>query len=295
MKLHSMTGFAREDGQHGAYRFGWELKSVNSKGLDVKFRLPSGWEALEAGLRQKLGERLSRGALFAQLQVVRQGSGVAVRINEDVLQALAEAGRGMAARHGLAPPTLDGLMALRGVVDIVEEEETEADRKAAEHAVLDGFLLALEGLVSMRAAEGQALQRVLEGRLQLIADLTHRAETAPGRRPEAIRARLQAQIEALMGSAERFDHDRLHQEALMLATKADIREELDRLDAHVAAARKLLAEGGPVGRKLDFLAQEFNRETNTLCAKSNDVDLTTIGLELKATVEQFREQVQNLE
>jgi uncharacterized protein (TIGR00255 family) len=147
----------------------------------------------------------------------------------------------------------------------------------------------------MRRGEGAALGRVLTGRLDEIAALVERAEQAPGRRPEAIRARLTEQVAALLAQSERFDPDRLHQEAIMIATKADVREELDRLTAHVAQARRLIAEGGPIGRRLDFLAQEFNREANTLCAKANDVELTNIGLELKAAVEQFREQVQNVE
>ena len=178
---------------------------------------------------------------------------------------------------------------------MAEAEESEDERRAAEGAVVAGFAEALKGLEQMRRHEGEALGKILAARLGEIASLTARAEAAPGRKPEAIKARLAEQIATLLEASARFDADRLHQEAVLLANKADIREELDRLTAHVAQARKLLGDGGPIGRKLDFLAQEFNRESNTLCAKANDVELTNIGLELKTVVEQFREQVQNLE
>ena len=181
------------------------------------------------------------------------------------------------------------------MIEITEAEETEDEHRAAEAAVVAGFVQALKGLGLMRRHEGEALGRLLETRLNEITALTARAEAAPGRKAEAIKERLVIQVAALLETSSRLDPDRLHQEAVLLATKADIREELDRLVAHVAQARKLLADGGPIGRKLDFLAQEFNRESNTLCAKANDAELTNIGLELKSVVEQFREQVQNLE
>jgi uncharacterized protein (TIGR00255 family) len=181
------------------------------------------------------------------------------------------------------------------VIDVSEAEESETERAAAEGAVVAGFAQTLKGLAEMRRNEGDALGNILTGRLSEIGELAARAEAAPGRKPEAIKARLAEKIAELLEDTQRFDPDRLHQEALLLATKADIREELDRLTAHVAQGRKLLSAGGPVGRKLDFLAQELNRESNTLCSKANDLELTNIGLELKAVVEQFREQVQNLE
>ena len=181
------------------------------------------------------------------------------------------------------------------MIEVIDEDEREEDRRAGETAVIAGFGQALASLREMRKREGDALGAVLRGRLDEIAALTGRAEAAPGRKPEAIKARLAEQIAALAETSTRFDPDRLHQEAILIASKADIREEIDRLVAHVAQARGLIGGGGPIGRKLDFLSQELNRESNTLCAKSNDVDLTTIGLELKTVVEQFREQVQNLE
>jgi len=192
-------------------------------------------------------------------------------------------------------PRLDGILAIKGVVEVVEAEENEEDRATAEMAVVRGFATALAELAAMRRHEGQALGRVLAQRLADIAGLVQRAEAAPGRKPEAIKERLARQVALLLEASERFDPDRLHQEAIVIATKADVREELDRLNAHVAQARELVAKGGAVGRRLDFLAQELNREANTLCAKSNDIELTKVGLELKNAVEQFREQVQNLE
>jgi uncharacterized protein (TIGR00255 family) len=180
-------------------------------------------------------------------------------------------------------------------MEVSEAEETEEERAAAEDAVVVGLAAALRDLAAMRHTEGQSLGKILNARLAEIGALAARAEAAPGRKPEAIKERLKAQVAELLDASQRFDADRLHQEAILLASKIDIREELDRLAAHVAQGRQLIAGGGPIGRKLDFLAQELNRESNTLCAKANDLELTNIGLELKAVVEQFREQVQNLE
>jgi len=295
MALSSMTGFARGHGVTGSYVWAWELKSVNSKGLDLKLRLPTGWDAIEAPARARAAEMLSRGSVFANLTVSREGVATIARVNEPVLAAVLTTLNALAGKVNAAPPTLDGILALKGVIEVTEAEESEEDRRNAETAVVTGFVAALKGLQQMRQHEGEALGRVLAARLGEIGTLAARAEAAPGRKPEAIKARLAEQIATLLESSTRLDPDRLHQEAILLATKVDIREELDRLSAHVAQARKLLADGGPIGRKLDFLSQELNRESNTLCAKANDVELTNIGLELKSVVEQFREQVQNLE
>jgi uncharacterized protein (TIGR00255 family) len=180
-------------------------------------------------------------------------------------------------------------------MEVGDAEEREEERRGAETAATAGFAEALGALAEMRRHEGVTLGRVLAARLGEIAALAQRAELTPGRRPEAIRVRLAEQVAALLAQSDRFDPDRLHQEAILIATKADVREELDRLAAHVAQAQLLIGQGGPIGRRLDFLAQELNREANTLCAKANDIELTNIGLELKAAVEQFREQVQNVE
>ncbi len=295
MALSSMTGFARSHGVSGPYAWAWELKSVNAKGLDLKLRLPTGWDAIDGPVRGRAAEALSRGSVFASLTVSREGVAPVARINEPVLAAVLATLKDLGARSNAMPPTLDGILALKGVMDVTEAEEKEEDRKAAEGAIAAGFAQALKGLEQMRHTEGVALGHVLAERLSEIAALAGRAEAAPARKSEAIKARLAEQVAALLEASQRFDPDRLHQEAILLATKADIREELDRLAAHVAQARNLLTAGGPVGRKLDFLSQELNRESNTLCAKANDMELTNIGLELKAVVEQFREQVQNLE
>jgi uncharacterized protein (TIGR00255 family) len=201
----------------------------------------------------------------------------------------------LAARINASPPTVEGLLSLKGVLEVSEQEENQQERSAAEAAIVAGFERTLKDLAQARRDEGKALGGVLNARLEEIGALAKRADQAPGRKPEAIKARLAEQVTALMENGGRFDPDRLHQEAILIASKADIREELDRLSAHVAQAKKLIADGGPIGRRLDFLSQELNRESNTLCAKANDVELTNIGLELKTVVEQFREQVQNLE
>ena len=295
MALSSMTGFARGHGVAGSYAWSWEIKSVNAKGLDLRLRLPPGWDAIEVPARARAAETLSRGTAYANLTVERKGVATTVKVNEPVLSAVLATLKRLHERVEAAPATLDGILSLKGVIEITEEDEREEDRRAAEAAILEGFDNALGELVAMRREEGATLGRVLSKRLKEIAALAARAEVAPGRKPEAIKARLAEQVATLLSASTRFDSDRLHQEAIMLASKTDIREELDRLASHVAQAQKLLADGGPVGRRLDFLAQELNRESNTLTAKANDVELTNIGLELKSAVEQFREQVQNLE
>jgi uncharacterized protein (TIGR00255 family) len=295
MALSSMTGFARGHGASGSYAWAWELKSVNAKGLDLRLRLPPGWEAVEVPVRGRAAETLARGTVYGTLTVGREGIGPAVRVNEAVLNAVLATLKGLAGRVEAAPPRLDGILALKGVIEVADQDEAEADRLAAEQAVVAGFDRTVTELAAMRRREGESLRTVLVQRLSEIAALAARAEAAPGRRPEAIRARIAEQVAVLLEASSRFDSDRLHQEAILIASKADIREELDRLQSHVAQARELIGEGGPVGRRLDFLAQELNREANTICAKSNDVELTHVGLALKTSVEQFREQVQNLE
>jgi len=295
MALSSMTGFARSQGIAGTYAWSWEIKSVNAKGLDLRFRSPGGWDAVELPARARAAEKLSRGTIYANLAVTRQGVQPTVKVNEPVLTAVLSTLKSLSEKIDAAPPSLDGILSLKGVIEVGDADEREEDRRTAETAIVAGFEETLAALAAMRRAEGDALGRVLSARLDEIAALTARAEAAPGRKPDAIMARLTEQVKGLLDSSERFDPDRLHQEAILLAAKADIREELDRLASHVTQAKKLLAGGGAIGRKLDFLAQELHRESNTLTAKANDLELTTIGLELKSVVEQFREQVQNLE
>jgi uncharacterized protein (TIGR00255 family) len=290
-----MTGFARSHGVCGSYAWAWELKSVNAKGLDVRLRLPPGWDAVEIPVRKQAAEVLARGTVYGNLSVKREGIPPVVRVNEPVLAAVIVTINDISRRIDAAAPTLDGILALKGVIEVIDEDEREEDRRAAEQAVIAGFHETVAELATMRRREGETLGQLLTQRLIEIGVLAGRAEAAPGRRPEAIKARIAEQIATLMNASDRFDPDRLHQEAILMASKADIREELDRLASHVAQAQRLIVEGNAVGRRLDFLAQELNREANTLCAKSNDVELTNTGLELKAVVEQFREQVQNLE
>jgi uncharacterized protein (TIGR00255 family) len=295
MALSSMTGFARTQGISGLYAWAWELKSVNAKGFDLRLRMPQGWDAIDTPVRAKAAEALARGTVYGNLSIERQGVVPSVTINENVLDAVLGAVETLKGRIGGAPPSIEGILGLKGVMEVSEQEENVEQRTAAEAAAVAGFGTALADLVKARREEGAALSLTLNARLDEIAALTDRAEAAPGRQTEAIKARLTEQVATLLEASSRFDPDRLHQEAVLLASKADIREELDRLRVHVAQAKKLLAAGGPAGRRLDFLSQELNRESNTLCAKSNDVELTNIGLELKGVVEQFREQVQNLE
>jgi uncharacterized protein (TIGR00255 family) len=295
MALSSMTGFARSQGGAGGYGWAWEIRSVNAKGLDLRLRLPPGWDAIEQPVRARIGEVLARGTLHATLNVEREGAAPVVKVNEDVLQAVIATLNSLSGRIEAEPARLDGILAIKGVIEVTNAAESEAERTAAQAAVIKSFEATLGELTKMRRHEGEVLGRVLGARLDEISALVARAEAAPGRKPEAIRARLTEQIAELLEASERFDPDRLHQEAILIASKADVREELDRLTAHVAQATKTIRDGGAVGRRLDFLAQELNRETNTLCAKANDMELTNIGLELKSLVEQFREQVQNLE
>jgi len=295
MALSSMTGFARSHGTSGPYAFEWELKSVNAKGFDFRMRLPPGWDDVELVARKRATELLSRGTIYANLNVKRAGSASSVRVNKDVLDAVVKIAGELTARIDAVAPSIDGLLSIKGVIEVAEPESDEVEDKAARGAITAAFEQALGSLVDMRKREGATLGGILTQRLDEIEKLARRAESAPGRQPEAIRARLAEQIATLLAASDRFDSDRLTQEALMMATKADIREELDRIASHLSQARELIGKGGPVGRRLDFLAQEFNREVNTCCSKSNDLELTNTGLEMKNVVEQFREQVQNLE
>jgi len=257
--------------------------------------LPPGWDAIELPVRAHAAELLARGSIQANLTVERSGVQPIVRVNAAILEAVLSTLRQLKTQIEAAPPSLDGLLALKGVMEVADAEEQTEERASAEAAVIEGFAKVTGALAEMRRHEGDALGRVLSARLDEIAGLTDRANRSPGRQPDAVRVRLADQVAALLSQSDRFDPDRLHQEAILIATKADVREELDRLTAHVAQARRLIGQGGPIGRRLDFLAQELNREANTLCAKAIDLELTNVGLELKAAVEQFREQVQNVE
>ncbi len=294
MTIASMTGFARAAGSAGQWRLAWELKSVNAKGLDARLRLSPPFDAIEPDARARLSRKLHRGTIHATLAAQSDAAMPEVRINHDLLRELIAALTRIPLPDRIAPATLDGLLGVRGVVEIADAADDDAEILRTRASALDLLDEALNSLVAMRQSEGAVLASIIATRLEKIAALTQAADACPARKPEAIQARL-AQSLALLAGNTNFDQNRLHQEALMLAAKADIREELDRLAAHATAARDLLANGGAVGRRLDFLAQELSREANTLCAKSNDASLTALGLELRVEIEQFREQVQNIE
>ncbi len=295
--LQSMTGFARVAAEQDGTSVAWELKSVNGKNADVRPRLPAGFERLEQAVRQAAQKRFSRGNFQASLTIGRAaGSQAQPVVNEAFLKDVAGLAQRLQEQFGVGPATADGILALRGVLEAPETfSETDEQRSALDSAILGALETALEGLEAARLAEGGALGTVLADQIDHIEALTLAAEADPSRDPAAIRQKLAEQVRLLMDASANLDENRLHMEAAFLATKADIREEIDRLKTHVASGRALLAAGGPVGRKLDFLAQEFNRESNTLCSKSNAAAITAIGLDLKAVVDQFREQVQNLE
>ncbi|MFN3250700.1 YicC/YloC family endoribonuclease [Roseibium album] len=297
MALASMTGFARSLGEMGAVRWTWELRSVNGKSLDLRIRIPAGLETLEPQIRERCSKILRRGNVTIGLAMQRDQSEQQLQVNEAALEAVLSTIDLLKEKvPDLAPPSLDGILSQKGVFELKEPEDDEETQAALHKTLLTTLDGALIDLVDMRHSEGQAINQVVTGQIDRIAGLTQAAEDLPARLPEAIKARLKKQVSDLMDASDgQFDPQRLHQEAVFLATKADIREELDRLHAHVAAARDLMGTGGAIGRRLDFLAQEFNREANTLCSKSNDVDLTAIGLDLKAVIDQMREQIQNLE
>jgi len=293
--IASMTGFARTEGDAEGFAWSWEIKSVNGKSLDLRFRLPVGFDGLELPLRALVGERLKRGSVTINLAVARTGAGAGLQLNRAVLDQVLALARELAREIDASPPRIDGLLALRGVLESGEEMPDRATRQRREALLLTDCRKALEALVEMRGAEGGRIGSVLAERLQEVADLVAAAESCAAAQPDAIRARLRSLVQTLVESVPAIPEERLMQEAALLVARGDIREELDRLAAHIAAARELLHSGGAIGRRLDFLCQELNREANTLCSKSADVELTRIGLDLKAAIEQLREQVQNIE
>ncbi|WP_198154829.1 YicC/YloC family endoribonuclease [Oceanibaculum pacificum] len=291
-----MTGFARTEGQHDGLAWAWELKSVNGRGLDIRTRLPQGFDGLEALVRQKLGEALKRGNVSVNLTIERKATDTGIRINRAVLDQVLALQADLAGKVDSAPPRLEALLSVRGIVEAGEEEaDTQEARAAREAALAKGLHEAVAKLAAARLEEGGRLAAILTGHLERIAALTVQAGTIAAAQPEALKARLRQQVTELLEASPALPEEKLAQEAALLAARADIREELDRLAAHVAAAGDLMKEGALIGRRFDFLCQEFNREANTLCSKSSDVELTRIGLELKAVIDQLKEQVQNVE
>jgi uncharacterized protein (TIGR00255 family) len=295
MPLSSMTGFARHEGDHEKFHWAWEIRSVNSRNLDVRVRVPSEFNGLESEVRKKAGAHFKRGSLQISLHLQRHTQSAQVEINEAALAKVMEAMSQVADKVKAAPPTLDGILSLRGVLEVVESSDTEEEKSDQLAVLFGGFDRVLAALGEARNQEGVAMEAVIIAQVSRIEELTTEAFTLAATTPQKIRARLLRQVEELISEGAALPEERLAQEIAILVSKADIREELDRLKAHTEAARDLIAQEGPVGRKLDFLTQEFNRESNTLCSKAADVSLTRVGLELKSVVEQLREQVQNIE
>ena len=293
MAISGMTGFGRAEGALGAWTWAAEARSVNGRNLEVRFRGPPGVDSLERAAREGAQTRFQRGQVTVGVQARRAEGASAVRVNLDQIERYLEAGRELVKAGRVKPPRLDGLLALRGVVEADDGEPDREAMAALEAAMAASIGAALDGLLAARRQEGSQLEPVLAGQLHRIAELTGRAAEQAAGQPAAIKARFEARLKELAGEAA--SEERIVQEAAAMAVKADVREELDRLAGHVEAARSLLATDGAVGRRLDFLTQEFMREANTLCSKSALSALTTTGLDLKATIEQFREQVQNVE
>jgi uncharacterized protein (TIGR00255 family) len=295
MPISSMTGFARASGERQGLFWQWEIKSVNGKALDVRLKMPPGFEALETPVRAALAAAFRRGNLQVSLTVSGQVARETVRLNQEILDRLVAAGEALRDRIGGEALRADVLLSIRGVVEVATEPEAEGEAEARNAAMLKSFNAALASLAAARREEGDRLNAIIAAQVQRIAELAEAARRNPSRTPEAIRARLAEQVSRLMETGAPLDPDRLHQEAVIAATRADIQEELDRLNSHVEAAQALLASDEAVGRKFDFLAQEFNREANTLCSKAYDRSMTAIGLDLKTVIDQLREQVQNIE
>ncbi len=295
MPISSMTGFARASGERQGLFWQWEIKSVNGKALDVRLRLPPGFEALETPVRAALAAAFRRGNLQVSLSVSGQIGRETVRLNQDILDRLVEAGETLRDRIGGEPLRADVLLSIKGVVEVASVPEEEVEAEARNAAMLASFGEALTALGQARREEGDRLATIVSAQVNRIAELSAAARANPSRTPEAIRARLAEQLSRIIETGAPLDPDRLHQEAVIAATRADIQEELDRLGSHVEAAHALLASHDAIGRKFDFLAQEFNREANTLCSKASDRSLTATGLDLKTVIDQLREQVQNIE
>ncbi|VAW14490.1 Protein YicC [hydrothermal vent metagenome] len=295
MGLSSMTGFGAASGSDEGVEWNWELRCLNGRGLDLRLRVPGGYEDIEPVARRRLAARLARGSCQATLQIKRTETIAEPRLNEGVLAGVLDIARRLQNEKDIAPASAHGLLSIRGVLEFVEPQMDDACRKAVVQAMAGGLDQALDALVADRTLEGGKLAEFLTAQVDEMARLTGVIGELPARDLAAHLDRLRGQVDQLLGSRGEFTTDRLHQEAAILATKADISEELDRLAAHIETARALLASGEPVGRRLDFLSQEFNREANTICSKSGDIGTTTLGLELKAVIDQFKEQVQNIE
>ncbi|MSP49765.1 MAG: YicC family protein [Alphaproteobacteria bacterium] len=293
MTIASMTGFARTEGETSGLSWVWEARSVNGRGLDVRCRLPSGLDRIDPAVRAEVTKHLKRGNVAVTLSLSRASGAPPFTVDRAVLDQVLALQTDLHGRIDRALPRLENLLLIPGVLDRGGLAET-IDEKA-EKVLLAGFSQALKRLIAARAEEGARLQTVLLAQIQEIDRLTAEAAGAAVLRPEAVKDRLRQQIQSLLEAVPALPEERLAQELALLAAKGDVREELDRLAAHIGQARDMLTEGGAIGRRLDFLSQEFNRESNTLCSKSQDVTLTRVGIALKSVIDQFREQIQNVE
>jgi len=295
MALVSMTGFADAQGAREGARWRWEAKSVNGRGLDLRLRMPPGFDGIEPAARVLANERFRRGSIQVALTYEEPEGVGGLRVDPAALGAAVRIAKEVAAETGLPPARIDGLLALKGVIVQADGGLGDATERAKRDAgILETLASAFDALRRARKTEGAKLAAILTSQIDEIARLTEEAGTLAATQPAALRDRLTAQLKELLEPGA-VQEDRLAQEAALLAARADVREELDRLAAHVQEARTLLASEDAIGRKLDFLAQEFNREANTLCSKSSDIQLTRTGLALKAAIDQFREQAQNVE
>lgn len=296
--IASMTGYARAQGSDEWRRWVWEARSVNGRNLEIRCRVPQGFDRLENPARNAVGSRLKRGNISLTLTITSERQGKPLRVNRALLAELAGLVEEVRKSTGAATPTADGLLRVRGVIEEEEGVESEEALAALDKALAATLEEVLKALVAARAAEGKALAGVIDGHIVEIEGLCKRAAERAAAQIGTLRARFDSQLSELLERAPPLSEERFAQEVALLVGKADVREELDRLAAHIAQARTLLAEArpdSPVGRKFDFLCQEFNREANTLCSKSADIELTRIGINLKGAVERMREQVQNVE
>jgi uncharacterized protein (TIGR00255 family) len=297
--IASMTGYARSQGADDRRRWVWEARSVNGRNLEIRCRVPQGFDRLENPSRTAVGGRLKRGNVALTLTLTSERQSSPLRINRALLAELASLVEDVRKSTGAAAPSADGLLRVRGVIEEEEEDgQTEEQLAALDKALMATLDEVLKALVAARAAEGKALAKVIDGHVDEIEGLCKRAAERALAQIGTVRSRFESQLAELMGRVPQLSEERFAQEVALLVGKADVREELDRLAAHIAQARTLLAEArgdNPVGRKFDFLCQEFNREANTLCSKSADIELTRIGIDLKGAVERMREQVQNVE
>ena len=295
MTVNSMTGFARSQGTLEDLTWHWELRSVNGRGLDIRLRFPPGYEALEQPARKTLSSAFARGNVSANLTARRTTNDVEIQLNEHVLHQVLAAVEKIRALTNAPAPTAEGLINTKGVLDILDKTESTDRQDVKQNELLSGLDHAITELKAMRGSEGQQLHKIIQKQLDEIDQNAKAIKQAASNQPEKVAKRFKQQIDALLGGDTSIQQDRLHQEIAVLLTKADVSEELDRIDAHIIAARELLQQSSPIGRKLDFLTQEFNREANTICSKSNDITITQSGLAMKAAIDQMREQVQNVE